>query len=123
MSEFNNIFDSNSNEEKKPSDASSSAIVSNTQNPATNGAIDGLRFFAWLGLLLGIVSAIVIWLKFGSIEVPISSYSEYTKKQTNYIGIGIGIAVLFQSIVMCSFFLVVAGAAEDIAAIRKKITS
>ena len=93
MSEFNNIFDSNSNEEKKPSDASSSAIVSNTQNPATNGAIDGLRFFAWLGLLLGIVSAIVIWLKFGSIEVPISSYSEYTKKQTNYIGKRIGIEV------------------------------
>jgi ribosomal protein L40E len=101
-------------------DTPSSAMPSSSTAPERGGAIGALRFFAWLDLVAGIIGAIVIWANFGSVEVPIFAGSTVTRVQANPVGISLGIAVLLQGIFLCAFFLVVAGAAEDVAAIRQR---
>ena len=69
-------------------------------------AISMLRIFAWLDFVVGIIGAIVVLNKFGS-------SGEY---------ILIGLASVLQGVFCCAFFLVVASIAENLIAIRKKLT-
>ena len=102
-------------------EVSSSAIPSGSPTFERGSAILALRIFAWIDLVVGIIGAIVIWVNFGSVEVPIFAGSTVTGDQANPIGIGLGIAILAQGIFLFTLFLVVAGAAEDVEAIRKKV--
>jgi hypothetical protein len=104
-------------------DVSSSATPSGSLIPERGNAILALRIFAWLDLVAGIIGAIVIWANFGSVEVPIFAGSTITRDQANPIGISVGIALLAQGIFLFTLFLVVAGGAEDAAAIRNKVES
>lgn len=108
---------------ERPSENSSSSMPTTNPPPSPperGGAIGALRFFAWLDLIAGAIGAIVVWSNFGSIEVPIYGGSSVTRTHANPFGIGLGIALFAQGIFLSAFFLVIAGAAEDIAAIRKK---
>ena len=69
------------------------------------GAINALKFFAWLDLIGSIIGALVIW------------------ANSNGIGVGVGIAVLAQGVFACALFLVIACIAENLIAIRKNVTS
>lgn len=80
------------------------------------GAISVLRFFAWLDLAIGIIGAIAIWFIFGTTRT-IGFYS--STAEANPLAIGIGIAILFQGMFLCAFFLVIASIAESLIIIRK----
>ena len=94
---------------------SSGAPPTDSAPPDRSGAILALQVFAWLDLIGGFLGAVFIWWTMGT--RPISpDYTTLT--EANPFGIAMGILVLLQGIFLCAFFLVVAGAAEDIAAIR-----
>ena len=95
--------------EKWGSLAGGTAGASGQQLPRRAGAIDALRFFAWLDLVGGIIGAIVVWVMIFN-----------SSTDTNPVTIGLGIAILLQGVFLCVLFLVIAGASEDIAAIRKQ---
>lgn len=84
--------------------------------PYRGGAIIALRAFAWLDLAGGFLSAVIVWLTAGTREVVL--FGDITRTEANPLGIGLGFVLLFQGVFLCALFLVIAGAAEDLAAIR-----
>jgi hypothetical protein len=85
--------------------------------PLTTGAIQVLKFFAWLDLIISIIGSIIIWGNYGK-----TASDFYSLSTTNPIAIGIGIAVLLQGVFVCAFFLVIASIAENIIVIRNNTT-
>lgn len=88
------------------------------ESPARDGPIGALRVFAWLDLVGGIVGAVLIWNAIGSIDVP-STLGVDVSHQTNPVGILLSLGLLAQGVFLWALFLVIAGAAEDLAAMRR----
>ena len=80
---------------------------SNSVQAKSTGAIDTLKFFAWLDLVAGIFGSIWIWNQFG----------------TSSSGIAIGVGVLLQGVFAWAYFLVIASMAENLIEIRKNTDS
>ena len=97
-------------------DSSSPPTASNYQPTFshTSGAIQALKFFAWLDLVAGISGSIFIWVNFA--RTPVAGY--YSMTETNPVGLGLGFAVLFQGIFCCVLFLVIAQMAQNLIAIK-----
>ena len=73
-----------------------------------------LRTFAWLDLLISIISSIVIWSNFST-----EANKDYLGGNvTNPYMIVLGIGVLLQGIFVCALFLVLAHIAESLVFIR-----
>ncbi len=97
-------------------------MENNYSKQESTGAIAVLEVFAWLDLFFGILGAIIIWANYGTQKIANTDYyysSSRTIEVANPLWIGIGVAVLFQGVFLCAFFLVVASMAENLKAIRK----
>lgn len=73
-----------------------------------------LKAFAWIYIVVGIISAMVVWSNFGQMEVSAGIYSTYTTTEANPIGIGIGFGILAQSIVFGTLMLAVGKIGENV---------
>jgi RNA polymerase subunit RPABC4/transcription elongation factor Spt4 len=69
------------------------------------GAIEALKAFAWLDLVVSIIATVLI----------------LSNASTPY-AVGLGLGILFQGLFACALFLVIASIAENIIIIRKAIT-
>ena len=78
-----------------------------------------LRVVAWLYVVGAAIAAIVIYGKFGLVEVP-SAYG-YTSSVSNPVAGWISVAVFVQGFVTCVLFHAVAAAAENTAEIRSAL--
>jgi hypothetical protein len=67
------------------------------------GPISGLRVVAWVDLIGSIITAIILW-----------------ATSANSLSIAIGFGILFQGIVACILFLVIASMADNLGAIRRE---
>jgi hypothetical protein len=92
------------------------AVPARAALPERGGAIGALRVFAWLDLAGGLLGALAVWATIGTRQVDI--LGAYARTEPNPLGIILGVALLMQGIFLCALFLVIAGAAEDLAAIR-----
>lgn len=73
-----------------------------------------MRVIGVITLIASIISAIVIYLNFGTMEVVKGTYHIYTTTEPNIIGIMISIAVLWEGIVFCVFAYIIADINENL---------
>lgn len=100
---------------------SSNHVNQNVRNISQN-PINILRIVAWLTLLIGIVGAILIWSTMSTMEVPYT-YVPGTHTESNPVGIGLGFATLFSSIVTWALLSVICDMAENLIQIRNSVAN
>ncbi len=71
-----------------------------------------LRIFAGLELICSVVIALWFWRKFGI------QPSEWNGNLANLASIGVGVAILINGVVICTFFIVIASMSENVTYIK-----
>ena len=92
--------------------------TNNNPIPYQNKYVGALETFAVLELIGSIITSIYIWANYATIEVSYGIYYTFTKTEVNPIGIGLGIGVLVQGIVIYIILSALKVMAEDIADIK-----
>ena len=92
----------------------------NHSNIDSKSSIKRLSTIAWINLVIGIIGAIAIWSTMGTMEVPYN-YIPGTHTETNPLGIALGFATLFGSILAWAFLSVVCDMAENLIEIRNSL--
>ena len=82
-----------------------------------------LRGFAGMLIFAAIVGTIVIWAKYGSVEVVTNAYSQQTITEANPLAIGLAIAIGFQGLLTGLFLLVFARLTESVWRIEEAVAS
>lgn len=92
-------------------------VVENNRNAlpgdTANGILNGI---AWLNLALGVTAGVAILVNFGSVEV-----GDYGRTVANPFGIGLGLAFLFEAVVVTGVLFVLSGIGANAVAIRKAL--
>jgi hypothetical protein len=109
---YENTNDPEETQQKSPTPS----ITPKSTNIQGEGAIGILKFLAWSDLIASICGAIWVWINYGKTDLGLWGLTE-----TNPIGIATGFVVLFQGIITCTVFLVIAAIDENVIAIRKKL--
>lgn len=91
--------------------------MENNRNALPGDTANGiLKGIAWLNLALGVIAGVVILINFGSVEAGV-----YGRTVANPFGIGLGLAFLFEAVVVTGVLLVLSGIGANTVAIRRAV--
>ena len=103
-----------------PSDLAGFDTQPEQEKPAGSAAVKALRIVAWTNLVVCTLGSLYVFRELGVRLIPEEGFLDYTEKIVSPFGIALSLAIFFQGIFGCVFFLVIASIAENIMAIRRR---
>lgn len=87
-------------------------------NPNENKYSGPVNFIAWANLIVSALFGIYILSEYGSMEVVTGTYYRYTETVLNPIGVGMGVGIIAQGVIVFVLLKIIQTMADDVAALK-----